>query len=282
MGTDPHAWLEHNPYARDLGVRLAAVEDDAVRVTLPYDERNTAIRSMHGGAIASLAGMSAQAALRATGAGPACTISLHVGFAGAARGSEFTAHARLIRRARELGFVDACITNEEGTELATATATLSEDRSCDTLAPEHPPVTGDPAVFNSAMDTVPFLSRRGLRVTGIEPGLLEASMPPIAPNLDGDGSVHEGAVLAFIDGVGASVPWTMVPPSADSWGSTVALHAQILGTLPAGELLAHGRVRASDARVYWCDVTVYGAGDRRLHALGSVVYRLSAAPGTTS
>jgi hypothetical protein len=57
------------------------------------------------------------------------------------------------------------------------------------------------------------------------------TLASVERNLDDDGTIHEGAVLTLIDSAGATVPWTLHQP--DTIGATVALHAQILGRLPA-------------------------------------------------
>ncbi|MQA10982.1 MAG: hotdog fold thioesterase [Pseudonocardiaceae bacterium] len=274
----PKDSLDDTPYARDLGVRLLAAREGTARLAMPYDERNTAVRSMHGGAIASLAALAARAALPEASA--VSTVSLHVLYARGARGRSFTADARLIRTARELGFVETHITDQDGEVIATASATLAGGRDGREHAPAEPPLAGDPGVFNTYLDMIPFLARRGLRVTGVDRGRIDIAMPPTEVNLDRDGTIHEGAALTLIDGAGANCPWTLAPISADSWGSTVALHAQLLGPLPADGLVARTRIRASDERMYWCDVSVLGATDRRLYAFGTVVFRLTADRGS--
>ena len=94
-------------------------------------------------------------------------------------------------------------------------------------------------------------------------------------NLDGDGAMHEGAVLTLIDAAGATCPWTVVPPSPGASGATIALNAHVLGPLPGDGLVARAVVRARDARICWTSVTVVDSASRKVRALGTVVYRFA-------
>jgi uncharacterized protein (TIGR00369 family) len=94
-------------------------------------------------------------------------------------------------------------------------------------------------------------------------------MPPIATNLDADGHVHEGAVLALIDAAGTCA----ISAATGSARQIVAvsLHASVLRPLSSGALSAYAVVRARDGLSAWCDAEVVGVADRRLHGIGTIV-----------
>lgn len=275
MVNELRRWLRQNPYSGDLGVEAQYLDDQECRLLLPYDERQTGWGVVHGGAIASLAALSAHAIVRTARPYDApSTVSLHVGYARAARGTSFTTRTCVVRHARELGFFDTRITDQDGRDIANASATISEGRHGGALVGTQPTPTGDPGLFNTTIEEMLFLSRRGLVVTGVDHGQLDMTLPPVEPNLDHERRIHEGALLTLIDAAGASCPWTIVAPSRKQRGATVALHAHVLGPLPGHALFARAWVRARDSRMYWCDVTVFDV-DERVHALGTVVYWLT-------
>src|SRR5437660_410040 len=108
-GNDVRTWTRESPYARDLGLELEHLDEQHARLSLPYHERLRALGSVHGGALASLASISAQAIFRVSqprGAEPPRAVSMHVLYARAARGASFVTETRLVRRARELGFFE--------------------------------------------------------------------------------------------------------------------------------------------------------------------------------
>lgn len=279
-------WLDRAPFTRDLELELRTADGAVCRLVLPLAVRHTGLAgAVHGGAIASLASVSAQVAARAAQpeAPARRVVSLHVAYARAARGGPLTVETRVVRRAQELGFFVAEVSDEGGNAVAGASVTLGEDPDGAGPAPVGqgavgpgavgPAAAGDPGVFNAAIETIPFLAGREVRTTGVDRGRIDVTMAPAERNLDCDGTIHEGAVLTLIDLAGSSCPWTVVPPSPGSSGATVALHAHVVEPATRGGLVATATARASSARIHWCDVTVLGADDRRLRALGTVVYR---------
>lgn len=263
------AWLADSPFLRDLGVCSRDGE-----IALTVTEPHTAAGALHGGAIAALAVVSAQATMRASDPDlDPSTTSAHVTYARAGRGSTFTAATTTVRRARELGFYRTDVRDAVGDVIAAASSTLSSGRRGGGRVAALAPLRGDPGEFAAETAAIPFLARRGLRVNGIGRGAIEITMGAEERNLDGKGRIHEGAVLTLIDLAGASVPWTYARPS--SGGATITLHAQILGELPDRTVVARADVRAHDERVFWCDVSVFGQDDHRLHALGHLTYRFA-------
>jgi uncharacterized protein (TIGR00369 family) len=264
--TAPNQWLTESPFLVDLGVRW----HDG-KIIMDVAEPHSASGALHGGAIAALAMVSAQATMRAPDPGvDPSTTSLHVTYARAGRGTVFTASSSTVRRTRELGFYQTDIRSESGEVIAAASSTLSEDRRGGAVLEPMPPLAGDPVEFTKAAEAAPFLSRRGLRFEGVDRGAVEVAMAPAERNLDGKGRIHEGALLTLIDVAGSSVPWTC---SGAANGATIALNAQILGELPEGAMVARATLRAHDERVFWCGVDVFTETDHRLCALGTLTYR---------
>lgn len=249
---------------------------------VPADESLNGYATLHGGAIAALSVMSAQAVMRTED--PAArpgTVSLQVDYVRGGRGSTFATTTSTIRRVRELGFYTTELRNEDGVQIANASVTLANGDRGEVEAPQDeqtpPDLGGDSAVaaaqFTDALQHLPFLADRGMRVEWADLGRLEMSLAPVERNLDGDGAIHEGAALTLLDVAGATVPWTLGRTASS--GATITLNAHFLGSLPAGGLVAHSSVRARDDRITWSEVTITGAEDTRPRAIGTVVYRFT-------
>lgn len=271
-------WLGESPFARDLGVEW---RDGAL--VLPFAEALTGNGTLHGGAIAALAVISAQAAMRTEDpSARAGTVSLQVDYVRGGRGSAFRTTPAELRRAHELGFYAVDLRNQDGVHIAHASATLANggrgevaepaaDSAADSAAgaPDSP----EAAMFTTALQRLPFLADRGMRVVRAGQGSLEMALDPVERNLDGDGAIHEGAALTLLDVAGATVPWTLGRTAGS--GATITLTAHFLGPLPKGTLLARSAVRARDDRISWSEITILGADDSRPHAIGTVVYRFA-------
>lgn len=260
------------PFARDL-----AVAPDGAAIALPFEANNTMFGVIHGGALASMVPLSTftLAHDRAPDAAPR-TASVHMEYVRAAR-RPVIATARSVRQVRELEFFDIQITDESAQVIAFASSVITTG---DPGAPQPAPTPGAPLAAASAeavraieraIDGSPYLARRQVRLGGAGLGGVELRIAAAPANLDGDGRVHEGAVMTLIDATGATCPYTT---GAVSGGATIALHVQILGPLPPDELIARGTQRAHHARLASSDIEVTSAATGALHALGTVIYRV--------
>jgi uncharacterized protein (TIGR00369 family) len=272
------------PFADDLAVALQP-SAAPVAVALPFEERNTMFGLIHGGALASLVPISTFAAIRASAPGAAdlCSVSLHIEYVRAAR-KAVVAETRSVRRVRELEFFETRIADGDGNAIAVASSTVSQGTlpgAAEGAPPRREPLdTASPEIASAIREAIaasPYLARRCVSLAGSARGIVELSLAAAPVNLDRNGGVHEGAVLTLIDAAGATCPWTVVPATAGTGGATIALHVQILGPLPAADLVARAAVRARSARVHWVDVTIVSAANADLHALGTVVYRFNEA-----
>jgi uncharacterized protein (TIGR00369 family) len=117
-----------SPLARRLGLAVASIEPDRVRIRLPFDAGNTTLGDLvHGGAIAALVDVAATAVAWSTPDLPASpqgtTIGFTVNFVAAARGCDLTADARIVRRGRQITVCDVDVLDPSGTTVARALVT---------------------------------------------------------------------------------------------------------------------------------------------------------------
>jgi uncharacterized protein (TIGR00369 family) len=272
-------WAEGSPYARALGARLESLAEGSARLRLPYrDENSNPGRALHGGCAASLALIGGQVLARSAlgaGSGPWHSFALQVSYLAAAIGEDVTAEARLLRRGRELCFVEVDVATAAGKPVAHASTAVrgrfgAESAPLGRAAGDDG--AADPGPLGPHIVKTPFIAARGVRVEHMAGGRSRLVLPWRPENADAAGGVHEGAALALLDTTGAMAAWGLVGPGRFK-ASTPSLQAQLLAPLPAGDLVGYGRVVQRDRELFFCDVGLANAR-ARLVARGTVLYRI--------
>ena len=273
--------LEATPYAARLGVTVEALDENAARLHLPFKEENSNPGdALHGGVAASMIDLGGLAVARAAlgdAAGPIRTASIQVTYLAAAIGEAITAEATLLRRGKEICFVDIAVATDSGKPIARGLSTVRGRFAAD----EAPGVKAlgdeggsDPGPMGPHLaGRVPFIGRLGLEVEHMAGGASRIAMPFIEANANESGGVHEGAVLAFLDTTGAMAAWSVTGPGAYK-ASTVGVHAHMVAPAEAQDLIAYGRVTQRDNEIFWSDVEVARRSDRNVVARGTVLYRI--------
>jgi len=273
-------WVAKSGYTAALGVELEVVDAETALLRLPFAEQNSNPgKALHGGCAASLAVTGAHAVTRAAlGAesGPWHTTALQVNYLAAAIDEDVHARAVLLRRGKEMCFVEVDVAREDGKPIAHATAAV---RARFGAPPAQVYVAAgdrgesDPGKMGPGVGRMPFTAARGLHVEHMMSGTSRITMPARDANADASGGTHEGAVLALLDTTGAMAAWATTGPGPYK-ASTPALQAQILAPPAGGDLVAYGRCVQRDTELFWSEVEVTSAADRRVFARGTVVYRI--------
>jgi uncharacterized protein (TIGR00369 family) len=273
-------WIEKSPYSAALGVVLEEVSEGSARLRLPYNDDNTNPgQVLHGGVAASLSSIGGQTVTRATlgeESGSWHTVSLQVNYLAAARAEDVIANATLLRRGKNLCFVETEIVSDAGKPIAHATAAV---RARFGAAPAELEVSdgdhgeSDPGPMGPHIGQIPFMGNRGITVDHMVGGTSRLRMPVGDKNADAQGGVHEGAVLALLDTTGAMASWATVGPGPYK-ASTPSMQARILAPAPRDELIAYSRCVQRDGEMLWSDVEVTGASDGKVFARGTVIYRI--------
>lgn len=276
------SWIEKSPYSAALGVVPEAIGDGRARLRLPFDDDNTNPgQVLHGGVAASLAAIGAQTVTRATlgaASGPWHTASLQINYLAAAKAQDVVAHSTLLRRGKELCFVETDVVGDDGKPIAHATAAV---RARFAAAPAELAVSAgdhgrsDPGPMGPHLGSIPFMGRRGIVAEHMVDGTSRLTMPLGEVNGDSDGGVHEGAVLALLDSTGAMAAWAE-HGAGNYRASTPSMQARIIAPAPSGDLVAYGRCVQRDGEILWSEVEVAGQADGRICARGSVLYRIVA------
>lgn len=273
--------IESAPYAARLGVEVVDANENAVKLRLPFKQENANPGdALHGGVAASMIDLGGLAVAQQTfgdEAGPLHTASIQVSYLAAAIGEPIIADATLLRRGKELAFVDIAVSTEEGKAIARGLSTVRGRFNADE-APGIDAIGDDGAADPGPMgphlpDRVAFIGRLGLHVEHMADSHSRIAMPFIEDNANNAGGVHEGAILAHLDTTGAMAAWAETGPGAYK-ASTVGVHSHAVAAAPAEELVAYGRVTQRDNEIFWSDVEVATRNTNKVFARGTVLYRI--------
>jgi uncharacterized protein (TIGR00369 family) len=272
-----------SPYAAALGIEIESLDAERALLRLPFREANANPGgALHGGVAASLAVIGANAVTRAAlgpESGPWHTAGLHVSYLAAAINEAVTAEARLLRRGKELCFLEVEVATADGKAIAHAAVTVRARQG------KAPAVThtsaGDsgemaPGPMGERVGKLGFIGGRGITVELMKAGRSRLRMPWRDANgaaFERGAGTHEGAALALLDTAGAMAAWSVTGPGPYK-ASTPAIQTQVLAPPPAADLVAFGRVAERDDEMFWSEVEVAEATTLRVCARGVVLYRI--------
>ena len=116
-------FFPHSPYVGHLEMQLTEMQPGMAILTLPFREALVTIGTVvHGGAIASLIDTAAMVAAWSEGEIPAkargTTVNISVAYLSAAQQEDLRAVARVLRRGRNLVYLDVEVTGASGNAVA--------------------------------------------------------------------------------------------------------------------------------------------------------------------
>jgi uncharacterized protein (TIGR00369 family) len=280
--SDVKNWVEQSAYASTLGIRAESITAEGAILQLPFREGNSNPGgALHGGVYASLSIIGAHATARtALGAdiGPFHTVGIQINYLSAAINEGVNAHARLLKRGKELAFVEVTCVSDAGKDVAHASLMVRGRKGADSIDGPvcQSAVIGDePGKMGPAVTKmVPFIHERGIVIEHMTDGQARLTMPWIESHGDSASlGTHEGAALALLDTAGAMAGWAQVGQGPHK-ASTPTMQAQILAAPPAQDLVAYARVAYQDNEILYSDVEVAGKDDQKIYARGCIPYRI--------
>lgn len=273
-------WVTMSPYALALGVRLTSLSEESASFLLPFNEVNANPGgALHGGVYASLSSIGGHTLARAAlgeESGPWHTIGFQINYLAAAINEDVIGEARLLRRGKELCFVEVTTHTADGKPTGHATLAMRGRMGLPPAQMVKCPVDagGDEvSPMGKMMGGVSFIASRGLKAEQMADSRARMVMPDIEANRDLNGGHHEGAVLALLDTCGAMAAWAETGPGPYK-ASTAAIQAQLHKPEPKGELVAYARVVNRDTEIFWSHVDVAEKLSGDLIAQGTVLYRI--------
>lgn len=204
------------PFAAILSPELRVLQVGRAVLVLPYRE-DSANRNgtLHGGALATLAGLAAASALASDvkhppAQLPAPLVDHAIHYVATATREAVTAEARLVRRGRELAFLQVSIDGAEGHAVLRSMVAyrIGAARQPSAWAGEAFPVVDDSVLSTTRAPGSPFTRRLGITMRQLEAGRSVAILPHREEHFDCDGRVHDGALAALVDCAGGASAWS--------------------------------------------------------------------------
>jgi uncharacterized protein (TIGR00369 family) len=277
------ARFARDPFARSLGVEISQLERDRATLVLPYRaELLNAGGVLNGGASATLLLM---AGTLAAWTGVDLDADRHVGcvdvalqYLTAATEDDVVARAQVLRRGRDLAFLDVELHTRAGAPICRGLVTY---RASDyggrapRLRARHVPLPAPAPLVPPVHDGLfrGYVAKLGIAPLHQEPGRVRLAMPSAPERLDEGGRVHVGALASIVDIAAVAASWSLVPRRQGARGSTIAMQVSFPGAVADGVVAdAHVHQRAEELLFSTVHVTASGSG--QLLALGQVSYRL--------
>lgn len=272
-----------DPFAKFLGMNLLDIAHERAVVALPYQpEHANAVGPLNGGASASLLNIAGKVAAwtgidldREPYLG---CVDMTVQYLSAAIEEDVIAEAKVLRRGRDLFFLDIDLHSPDGRPICRG---LLSYRSPDYTGhtprllsrhvyhPEVPPVqTSDDAWLVRG-----YVEKLGITCQHYSSGRVQMHMPGIEKLMDARGQLHDGALASAIDVAGTAAAWSLVPSREGARGSTIGI--QISYTQATDEaVVADAHVQQRAEEMFFSTVYVTTVTSGQLVAMGQVSYRL--------
>lgn len=270
-------------FAERLGVTIGEVAHDRAVLVLPYrPEHMNAAGVLNGGASASLLTMAGTLAAWTgvdldTDPHLSC-VDLSVQYLAAATEEDVVAEARVLRRGRDLVFLDVALRSQAGHPICQGLLSYQASdyagqtprlRAQHVLLPAPTPLT-PPAEHRLFRGYV-----RTLDITPLHqsPGRVRLGMPCTAMHMDERGQLHAGALASIVDIAAVAASWSLVPRRQGTRGSTIGMQLSY-PTTAAAAVVADAHVQQRSEELLFSTVHVTTAVSGQLVAMGQVSYRL--------
>ncbi len=276
------ARFERMAFAQFLRVRVAQVSHERAVLRLPFQEDNANQGGvLHGGATASLIHMAGTLAAW-TGldlqADPLVnTVDLSIQYLAAALREEITAEAILLRRGRDIFFLDVTVRSaaqqliSKGLMVYRAPQYTAPMRLYSRPAPPTTaPVKESPPVLVS--NNQDFTHKLQITTVSHSPGSVRLAMPYLPAHGDEQGNMHPGAVAALLDTAGTHASWSMAQRQGTR-GATVGIQLSYPDVSQA-DVVAEAHVERRSEEMFFSLVQVRAVSTGHLVAMGNVSYRL--------
>ncbi len=272
-----------DPFAKHLGMNLVDIAHERAVVALPYDpEHANAVGPLNGGATASLLNMAAKVAawtgIDLDRAPYLACVDMTVQYLSAAIEEDVIAEAKVLRRGRDLFFLDIALHSSDGRPICQG---LVSYRAPDYTghAPrllqrsERHPEVSRITTPDDAWIIQGFVEKLDITCQHYRPGRVQMHMPGLAALMDARGQLHDGALASVIDVCGTAAAWSFIPDREGARGSTIGM--QISYTQATAEaVVADAHIQQRSEEIFFSTVYVTTVNTKQLAAMGQVSYRL--------
>lgn len=270
-------------FAECLGITITEIAEERAILRLPYHQEHlNAVGVLNGGASASLLNM---AGTLAAWTGIDLDTEPHLGcvdlsmqYLAAAREEDVIAEARVVRRGRDLFFLNVALRTPSGNTICQG---LMIYRSPD-YANHLPRLRSQPQGLPAPTSMTPpddlwlfmgYVQKLTITPLHHSPGRVRLHMPCTPMHMNERGQVHEGALASIMDVAGVSATWSLVPNRQGCRGSTVGMQISYTGATNE-PVVADAHVQQRSEELFFTSVYVTTVTTGQLVAMGQVSYRL--------
>jgi uncharacterized protein (TIGR00369 family) len=270
-------------FAKNLGMTITELADDRAMLVLPYrPDHMNAGGVLNGGASASLVTMTgtlaawtgldvdAKTALRC--------VDLSVQYLNAAREDDVVAEARVLRRGRDLVFLDVAARSRADVPICRGLLTYEtadHGGHAPRLRADHILLPAPTPSITSVRHRLfrGYVSKLGITPAHESPGRVRLHMPCTPMHLNETGDLHAGALASIVDIAAVAASWSLVPRQPGTRGSTIGVQVTF-PTTTKDAVIADAHVQQRSESLLFSTVHVTTVTSGELVAMGQVSYRL--------
>lgn len=271
-------------YHRTLGLQVTAHSAEQAQLRLPFAAANSNPGgALHGGvtasAIVAAGGLAGWCGVERTPQLSGAPIDVALVYLAAAINEDIVVDARLLRRGKELAFVDVAVRTDASKAIAHGLLTYRiappspADRLRSTLR-TYDAALGVVPSFAKFFVMAPFIKQLGVVCEHAADGVARTRATFTAPLADDRGALHDGTVAAVIDTTAAMAAWSLVPLDPRNKASTVDLHVSWCDAAPGEDIVAVAETLQRRNEIFIVAVAVSAASSGRVLAHGTVTYRI--------
>lgn len=270
-------------FAARLGITIAELAHDRAMLLLPYQPDNmNAGGVLNGGASASLVTMSGTlAAWTGVDVGAKSDVrcvDLAVQYLNAARDEDIVAEARVLRRARDVVFLEVAVRSSAGTPICQGLLTYQTADAgghAPRLRAAHVPLPAPSSLVDPGEHRLFRGYVRKLEIAPVHetPGRVRLRMPCTPAHANESGRLDAGALASIVDIAAVTASWSLVPRRPGARGSTIGMQVSFPATT-ADAVVADAHVQQRSESLLFSTVHVTSASSAQLVAMGQVSYRL--------
>lgn len=281
--------MQLSAFEQFLNLHVAENTADKTVVCFPAQELTLNLGgTLHGGASMALINMAARRALYPYVEGLQHTIrslDQSVRFTSTTRGEKVLAEAVVIKKGKELAFVDVNVTNDEAKLISKGLVTLRYGESANLgsqaagLLPQldvasYYPDSWQPGPMAQWLAQRGFTANLGLKILHAHAGRSVVRLATRENLLNIRACIDEGVIASLCDSAGAMAAISMNTDSSMVRGSTPSLHINYYQTPQNETLLGLGVCRWHQQESFLATVQVVGESSGLVYADAEVLFRI--------
>jgi uncharacterized protein (TIGR00369 family) len=275
--------FERIAFAKRLGATITALAPDRAVLRLPYRLDNmNAGGVLNGGASASLVTMAgtlaAWAGVDVDAKSDVRCVDVSVQYLNAAREENLVAEARVVRRGRDVVFLEVAVHSDAGSPICQGLLTY-QTADLDGHAPRvraaHIPLPAPSPLIDPGEHRLfrGYVKKLEIAPVHESPGRVRLRMPCTSAHANELGHLDAGPLASIVDIAAVAASWSLVGRRPGARGSTIGMQVSFPSTT-TDAVIADAHVQQRAESLLFSTVHVTTATSGQLVAMGQVSYRL--------